>query len=210
MDIVWVFDIIGIIAFAISGFLVGIRKQFDILGIAIMSATTAFGGGIVRDSIASRMPFVFNFYYPSITLFIVFIGCIILKTLINDKIEQKILFIVMDAVGLVAFAISGAILAIDMNFNLFGVIILSFITAVGGSIIRDVVINEVPLLLKSEVYGSIAIYCALVLFAYSYFFDDYNVYIISFVAISAFLLRITAYIKKWRLPTLTQHYKKDS
>ena len=193
MDSIWVFDIIGIIAFAVSGFLVGIRKQFDILGVAIMSATTAFGGGIVRDTIVSRMPFVFNFYYPSITLFAVFIGCIIFRKLLDDTLEQKILFIVMDAIGLVA---------IDMNFNLFGVVILSFITAVGGSIIRDVVINEVPLLLKSEVYGIIAIYCALALFIYSYFFDEYNAYIIAFVAMSAFLLRITAYIKKWKLPTL--------
>lgn len=205
MDIVLIFDIIGIIAFAISGFLVGIRKQFDILGVAIMSATTAFGGGIVRDSIVSRMPFVFNFYYPSITLFIVLIGCIIFRKLLDDTLEQKIIFIVMDAVGLVAFAISGALLAIDMHFNLFGVAILSFITAVGGSIIRDSIINEVPMLLRSEIYGVIAIYCALALFIYSYFFDGYNVYIISFVAISAFLFRITAYIKKWKLPTL--HYK---
>ncbi len=205
MDIVLIFDIIGIVAFAISGFLVGIRKQFDILGIAIMSATTAFGGGIVRDSIVSRMPFVFNFYYPSITLFIVLIGCIIFRKLLDDTLEQKIIFIVMDAVGLVAFAISGALLAIDMHFNLFGVAILSFITAVGGSIIRDSIINEVPMLLKSEIYGIIAIYCALTLFIYSYFFDEYNVYIISFVAISAFSLRIAAYIKKWKLPTI--HYK---
>lgn len=210
MDIVWVFDIIGIVAFTISGFLVGIRKQFDILGVAIMSATTAFGGGIVRDSIVSRMPFVFNFYYPSITLFIVFICCIVFRKLIDDTIEQKILFIVMDAVGLVAFAISGAVLAIDMNFNLFGVAILSFITAVGGSIIRDSIINEVPLLLKSEIYGIIAIYCALVLFIYSYFFNEYNIYIISFVATSAFLLRIIAYVKKWKLPILKQNYKQDS
>lgn len=205
MDIVLIFDIIGIIAFAISGFLVGIRKQFDILGVAIMSATTAFGGGIMRDSIVSRMPFVFNFYYPSITLFAVFIGCIIFRKLLDDTLEQKIIFIVMDAVGLVAFAISGALLAIDMNFNLFGIVILSFITAVGGSIIRDSIINEVPMLLRSEIYGIVAIYCALVLFIYSYLFDEYNVYIISFVAISAFLFRITAYIKKWKLPTL--HYK---
>ncbi|MBR7117994.1 MAG: trimeric intracellular cation channel family protein [Helicobacteraceae bacterium] len=209
MDVVWIFDIIGIIAFAISGFLVGIRKQFDILGIAIMSAITSFGGGIIRDSIVSRMPFVFTFYYPSVTLFVVFIGCIIFRKLVNDKIEQKILFIVMDAIGLVAFAISGALLAIDINFNLFGVIILSFLTAVGGSITRDTIINEIPLLLRSEIYGIIAIYCALVLFIYSYFFDEYNIYIISFVATSAFLLRIIAYIKKWRLPTLTQYYKQD-
>lgn len=210
MDIVWIFDIIGIIAFAISGFLVGIRKQFDILGVAIMSAITSFGGGIIRDAIVSRMPFVFTFYYPSITLFVVFIFCMIFRRLINDKLEQKILFIVMDAIGLVAFAISGTLLAIDMDFNLFGVVILSFIAAVGGSITRDVIINEIPLLLRSEIYGIIAIYCALILFIYSYFFDEYNIYIISFVSISAFVLRIIAYIKKWKLPMLPQHYKQDS
>ena len=200
MDIVWIFDIIGIVAFAISGFLVGIRKQFDILGVAIMSAITSFGGGIIRDAIVSRMPFVFTYYYPSVTLFFVFISCMIFRKFINDKVEQKILFIVMDAIGLVAFSMSGALLAIDMDFNLFGVVILSFIAAVGGSITRDVIINEIPFLLRSEIYGMIAIYCALVLFLYAYFFNEYNVYIVSFVAISAFALRIIAYIKKWQLP----------
>ncbi|RAX51556.1 hypothetical protein CCY99_08830 [Helicobacter sp. 16-1353] len=202
MEIAWIFDIIGIIAFAISGFLVGIRRKFDILGIAIMSASTAFGGGIVRDTIANRTPFVFDTYYPSITLFGVFLFCILFKKFIDDNLEQKLLFIIMDAVGLVAFAISGAIIGIDSHFNLFGVIILSFITAVGGSIIRDTLINEVPLLLRSEVYGIIAIYCAFILFCYSYFIEKYNIYVIIFVSITAFILRIVAYLRKWKLPTL--------
>lgn len=202
MEIVWIFDIIGIVAFSISGFLVGVRRKFDILGIAIMSATTAFGGGIVRDTIALKIPFVFSSYYPSMTLFVVFTCCVLFKKFINDNLEQKLLFIIMDAIGLVAFAISGAILGIDIGLNLFGVIILSFITAVGGSIIRDILINEVPLLLKSEIYGIIAIYCAIILFCYSYFVEQYNMYVIVFVSLSAFILRIVAYLFKWRLPTL--------
>lgn len=201
-QIVPVFDVIGIVAFAISGFLVGVRRRFDILGIAIMSAVTAFGGGLVRDSIASRIPFVFSFLYPSVTLLAVFVGCVVFRRFVDDSLEQKLLFIVMDAIGLVAFAISGAIVGIDAGFNLFGVVILSFITAVGGSIVRDVMINEVPLLLKSEIYGVIAIYCAVILFCYSYFIDKYNVYLIIFVSITAFILRIVAYLKKWKLPSL--------
>ncbi len=207
MEFVIVFDVIGISAFVVSGFLVGIRRNLDMLGVVIMSAATALGGGIVRDTLALKIPFAFSTYYPSATMLAAFICCLIFRRFINDNLERKLFFVIMDAIGLVAFAISGAIVGLNTELNLFGVTILSFITAVGGGIIRDILVNEVPFCLKSEIYGIVAIYCAVTLFLYTYFIGEYNAYIIIVISLSAFIFRIVAYIKKWQLPILNNTKK---
>ena len=128
MEHFFVFDIIGLIAFSVSGFLVGVRKKLDMLGIAITTFCTALAGGIVRDALSSKIPFAFSHFYPSVSVFCVFLLLILFNKFIKDDIEKRIIFVTMDAIGLVAFALAGAMVAIDSEFNLFGVIILSFLT----------------------------------------------------------------------------------
>ena len=201
MDIFLLTDILGIIAFSLSGFLVGVRNRLDLLGIVIAASLTALGGGILRDALLHRTPFAFSEYYPATTLVIVVLIAFAFQSLRSDKIEHKWLFVVSDTVGLVAFSITGALLAISAGFNVFGIIILSFLTAVGGGVTRDIMINKVPAVLVSDFYGSIALIVALMLAALNYLnlMTDLAIMIVALLTV---LLRLVAYKQQWHLPKM--------
>jgi len=192
-------DLIGMIAFAMSGFFVAARSKLDLLGALISTFLTALGGGIIRDIALDRTPYALSHNYPGIVVLSVFILMILFKFHRRDTIENKPLFIISDSIGLISFSISGALIALESDFNLTGVIIMTFVTAVGGGIIRDVIINEVPFVLKTGFYGTIAIMIAIVL----YLLEMYNlisVYTITAIFFFSLLLRLVAYRKNWEIP----------
>jgi len=201
MDLFFVADIIGITAFALSGYLVAVRNHLDLLGILIASFLTALGGGIVRDVILNTTPFTFKEYYPATTVLIVLFLAFVFKIYKKKDVERKLFFVISDTIGLVAFSITGGLLALDAGFNIFGVVILSFLTAVGGGLSRDILINKVPDVLVSDFYGSIALLVALLLFCCNAlnFLNEFSIIIISILAIG---LRLLAYFKGWRLPKI--------
>ena len=202
MDIFLLTDIIGIIAFSLSGFIVGVRNSLDLLGIVIAASLTALGGGILRDALLHRTPFAFSEYYPATTLAITIIVAFAFQSLRSDKIEHKWLFVVSDTIGLIAFSITGALLAIGADYNVFGIIILSFLTAVGGGVTRDVMINQVPSVLVSDFYGSIALIVGIMLAGLNYFEVMSDLSILG-VGLASILLRLIAYKKKWQLPKIS-------
>lgn len=203
MDIFLLTDVIGITAFSLSGFLVGVRNRLDLLGIVIAASLTALGGGILRDALLHRTPFAFSEYYPATTVMITVLIAFAFQSLRSDKIEHKWLFVVSDTVGLVAFSITGALLAISAEYNVFGVIILSFLTAVGGGVTRDIMINKVPAVLVSDFYGSIALIVALMLAALNVMNMMSDLAVMS-VALVTVLLRLVAYKQQWHLPTMSK------
>lgn len=194
-------DILGIIAFALSGFLVGVRNRLDLLGLIISASLTALGGGVVRDVILDRTPFAFNEYYPAITVIATISFAFAFRLYRREQIERQWLFVISDTIGLVAFSITGALLAIDAQFNFFGVIILSFLTAIGGGVLRDILINQVPAVLVSDFYGSIALIVSILLLILSALIGLSTITVAT-VASVAIGLRLLAYIKGWHLPTL--------
>ncbi len=192
-------EYIGIIAFAMSGFFVGVRNNLDLLGILIATFLTALGGGILRDIAVDKVPFTFSHNYPALIVITVLLLLIIFKFHKRNSIENKALFILSDSIGLISFSISGALIAIEYNFNLTGVISMAFITAVGGGIARDVIINEVPFVLKTGFYGIISLLIGLIL----YLLNMYNLISLTTISILFFLalsLRIVAYYKHWSIP----------
>lgn len=194
-------DILGIVAFALSGFLVGVRNNLDLLGVMISASLTALGGGVVRDVILDRTPFAFNEYYPAITVISTIILAFLFRLYRREQLERQWLFVISDTIGLVAFSITGALLAIDAHFNFFGVIILSFLTAIGGGVLRDILINQVPAVLVSDFYGSIALIVSVMLLILSAT-AGLSTLTVAAVATVAITLRLAAYIKGWHLPTL--------
>jgi uncharacterized membrane protein YeiH len=195
-------DILGIIAFSLSGFLVGVRNKLDLLGIIIAASITALGGGVVRDAILNRTPFAFTEYYPAITVILTIVTAIVFRLYRSEQLERKRLFVISDTIGLVAFSITGALLAMDAGFNFFGVTILSFLTAVGGGVIRDTMINKVPSVLVTDFYGSIALIVAILLVIANKIIGVGTLEV-AIIAAFAIVLRLLAYYKEWHLPKLS-------
>lgn len=201
MDTFYIIESIGIASFALSGFLIAIKHKLDFLGILLISFLTALGGGIIRDTIANITPNSFIDSIPSIIVVLTIILSLLLKLQQKENLDRKNLFILSDAIGLSSFAISGALVAISLESNLFGIIILSFITAVGGGIIRDVLINHIPLILKKDFYGTIVIIIAISIYILD-IFDLLTQLNIMGIFISGVVLRMVAVIKKWHIPSV--------
>jgi len=189
-------DIIGIIAFGISGFIVGVRNRLDLLGIIISAFLTALGGGIIRDVIANRPIYAFTNLLPGVLVLLVVLIGIYFK-LHRFDFEKNRLFLLSDSIGLVSFAISGAIVGEMSGFNIFGVASLALITAVGGGMFRDMLINQIPFILKEKFYGSIAILIGLLV----YFFPNDFLYVF-IIFILGVALRIIAHLRNWQLPKI--------
>jgi uncharacterized membrane protein YeiH len=192
-------EYIGIIAFAMSGFFVGVKNKLDLLGILIATFLTALGGGLTRDIIVNQTPFTFTHSYPGIMIILVLVLLILFQFHKKNSLENKIFFIISDSIGLVSFSISGALVAIEHNFNLTGVIFLAFITAVGGGIARDVIINEVPFVLKTGFYGTVSIIIAISLYLLTVL-NAATYTSISLLFFFALSLRLTAYHFRWSIP----------
>ena len=194
-------EYIGIIAFASSGFFVAARNKLDFLGTLISVFLTALGGGIIRDIAVDRTPYTFTHNEPAVMILIVMILLVVFRFNKKDSIENKPLFILSDSIGLISFSITGSLIAIEAEFNLTGVLALSFVTAVGGGIIRDVIINEIPFVLKTGFYGTIALLIGLAL----YVLDLYDMITFSAMTIVftvGMILRMIAYYKKWAIPMI--------
>ncbi|QFR49813.1 trimeric intracellular cation channel family protein [Sulfurimonas lithotrophica] len=192
-------EYIGIVAFAMSGFFVATRAKLDLLGILISTFLTALGGGIIRDISVDTTPFTFSHNYPGIMVLSVMILMILFKFHKRNSFENKSYFILSDSIGLISFSISGAIIAIEHNLNFTGVLAISFITAVGGGIVRDVILNEVPFVFKTGFYGTVALLMAICVYVLN-IFDFINIVTLSLLFILGVVLRLIAFYKKWSIP----------
>ena len=193
-----VFDIIGLIAFAISGVLISIYKKLDIFGVFFISTLTALGGGVLRDTIANKAPFSFTNYYPITVVFMTIIIALYFKSHIKD-IDRKFLFVLFDSIGLCAFSITGALVGVEVGYNLFGVISLAISTAVGGGLIRDMLLNKVPFILKKEVYATISIMIAIFIFLFDKvgLNNNFSMMILMLIMIG---IRLYSYRRDYHLP----------
>ena len=189
----------GSIAFALSGFLLGARKNLDIMGIFIMAFLTANGGGVIRDLLVDRTPAILQSTEPFWIAGGVTIAAWIFKLQTLKTIERRWFFVICDAIGLVAFGITGALIAIEEEVHLFGFLTLSFLTATGGGILRDVLAGNVPEVLHSGFYGSVAILLSISIYVL-YEIEYLNPLTLTCVFITSIFLRLVAYNFNWKLP----------
>ncbi|MEU9155993.1 trimeric intracellular cation channel family protein [Streptomyces sp. NPDC051105] len=192
-------DVIGIFVFAISGALLAVRKNFDVFGIAVLAEVTALGGGIFRDVIIGAVPpaaFTDLGYFitPLLTALVVFF----LHPHV-ERIQSSVL--VFDAAGLGLFCVTGTTKAYSYGLNLTASVALGLATAVGGGVLRDVLANEVPSLLRwdRDLYAVPAIVGATMV-ALCIHYDTLTPFTSGLAVVTAFVLRLLAMRFHWRAP----------
>jgi len=192
-------EYLGIVAFSISGYYIGRRADLDLLGIYIVSFLTALGGGIIRDVMVGRAPVTMTDSIPAILAISTTTLLLFLKSQREGALLDKLTFVAIDAIGMSSFAISGAMVAIEYKFNIIGVVVMAFLTAVGGGVLRDMLINQIPYLLKGGFYGIIAISIGIVIYTLN-ILDMLNTVSISILFSVSTVLRLYAYRSDWHLP----------
>ena len=204
INLIIILDIIGIISFSLSGYIIAVKEKLDILGIFIISSISAFGGGFIRDLSVNKTSYVFTDTYPLVVVLSVICFSFFFKVHKIEiiKLNNNNLFMFADSIGLVIFSYTGSMVALETDYNLSGVLFLSLLTGIGGSIIRDVFLNKTPYFLLNEFYGTVSIYIGLLLYSFQNL-NLLNNYTISFILISGFLLRIIAIKRKWKLFQIT-------
>lgn len=156
------FALVGTVAFALAGYLVAVRRQLDLLGIVLLAGLTATGGGVLRDVMLGDVPRIFAgnvpFHRSSAALVLGTVGAAwTLRVHRLEGVAAKVLYTLSDSMGLVAFALSGAETALAAGVNATGVVLLAFVSAVGGGLVRDALVSEVPTLLYEDFYGTVAL-----------------------------------------------------
>ena len=153
-DLVGVLDRVGIVAFALSGVEVGLRRRLDIFGLLVMGVVTATGGGFVRDLALGRLPLVLDRADYLVWALLASLAAVALTTW--RKEVPSLLLAVAEAAGLGAFATAGALAAIDFDLPVPAVVVLAILTATGGGVLRDLLADRVPLVLRAEINATAA------------------------------------------------------
>jgi uncharacterized membrane protein YeiH len=202
MAVTTVLDWIGTLAFALSGGLLGVRKQFDLFGVLFLSFVAAVVGGITRDILIGALPpaaiseihyfllaicggLVTFYWYPGVA----------------SRQHQILLF---DAVGLGLFAVIGTQKAIVHNIHPLMAALLGMVSGIGGGMSRDILAGEIPFVLRSDLYALAALAGGAIVSA-AYVAGVPSIYSMVLGAAICIFLRIMAIYRGWRAPTATKH-----
>jgi uncharacterized membrane protein YeiH len=195
----YLLDIIGTMAFALSGALTAMNKRLDPFGILIIAFVTAVGGGTLRDVLIGRTPvgWMLNLNY----VYVIFIGYI-LAILFRKRFDKlrKSLFL-FDTIGLGVFTLIGLEKGISIGLHPIICTALGTMTACFGGVIRDILCNEIPVIFRKEIYATICILGGIVFFLLKEgnFSNDIIHLVTTLVII---IVRLLVVKFNWSLPTL--------
>jgi uncharacterized membrane protein YeiH len=199
-------DLGGTFVFALSGAMAGVKHRLDMFGVLVLSFAAATSGGIARDVFIGAIPpaSISDWRYIAIP---VLAGLVVFHWHpIIDRLQPLVLL--FDAAGLSLFAVSGALKALAFNLGPVSAAILGMATGIGGGIMRDLLIAEIPTVLKSDIYAVAALAGAGVVVVGSLLqFQAHFVAAAGFV--SCFALRFAAIRRGWRLPKPVQPHSAD-
>ncbi len=188
----------GIAVFAAAGATVGVRKGFDLFGIATMGVLTGVGGGVLRDVLLDIMPPQSIQHWPNITVALIAVA--VATPFARVMIQMNRYVLVLDAIGMGFFATSGAAIAVDAGASWFAAGLIGMLTAIAGGMLRDVLAREVPFVMgPDDLYAIPAMLGAATYVAIDYFWLQWIGVAVGTAL--ATLLRLAALAFHWRLPT---------
>ncbi|MCW8086253.1 trimeric intracellular cation channel family protein [Sabulicella glaciei] len=190
-------DLAGIAVFAASGALVASRKQMDVVGFVVIACITGIGGGTLRDLLLGRTPV---FWLRAPELLGVAAAVAVLVFVAAHRVENRFRALLWaDAVGLSLYAVLGAEIALMAGADPWAAVLLGVMTASFGGILRDVICNEVPLLLRREIYLTAAALGAATFVALR-LEGVWREPAFVAGALACFLLRAASLLRGWSLP----------
>lgn len=200
--ITFILEIIGTVAFAVSGAMIATEKKMDMLGVIILGLTTAVGGGVIRDIILGSTP-PQAFSKPVYAIIAIITSLIIFIPQIR-KLRQKNqiffdkLLLIMDSLGLGIFTVVGISAAHNTSENIFLLIFVGVVTGVGGGVMRDVMSESTPFIFKKYFYCSASIIGAVITCILWNIVGENTAMLLGAGII--FILRVMAAHYRWKLP----------
>ena len=190
-------DLTGTFVFALSGALAGVKRELDLFGVLVLSFAAANSGGITRDLLIGVVPpgAVADWRYLGVSLFaglITFYFSYLIVRMSNS-------ILVFDAAGLALFAVTGASKALAHGLNPVMAIVLGMVTGIGGGMVRDVLLAEIPTVLRAELYAVAAMVAAAIV-VIGHMLQLPIAPVTGMALILCFWLRVMAMRRGWRLP----------
>lgn len=201
-----ILDMIGTIAFAISGSMVAIEKKVDVFGVCLLGLITAVGGGMFRDLILGQTPP--RIFQSKTTLLVALIVSILvfLIAYFNREVYQKStvkvdkINNVFDALGLGVFTVTGMQVAMDQQITDEVLIVFcGCLTGIGGGLLRDLMVNEIPFILRKYVYAVASIVGGICYWGMLTMNLSKNIAMVTSIMV-VFAIRICATVFRWNLP----------
>lgn len=199
-------DLIGTFVFALSGASAGVRHRIDLFGVLVLSFAAALAGGIVRDLLIGAVPpvgirdgrYILTALAAGVVFFLWDSTVVRLRTTI----------LLLDAAGLALFAVTGTLKALKYQLSPGTAVLLGVLTGVGGGVLRDVLVSEVPIVLRSELYA-IAALCGSVIVVLSRELGVPSQVGALGGFVACFALRVIAIRRGWRLPVVGEWRRGD-
>jgi uncharacterized membrane protein YeiH len=194
---IYFLDLFGTVAFAITGAFKAIEKKFDVIGILVLATITGVAGGTIRDVILGRIP---NSIVDPTYVIVTIASGLVIFFLYSRLKKHWNLFLKFDAIGLGVFTIIGATFAYNIfGLNFLAILLAGVLTAAGGGILRDIFVNQVPIVFVKEFYLS-ASFIGVVIFSIILYFTN-ELYYATIVGIAlTSSLRLIAMKYNWNLP----------
>lgn len=199
MDLFFIIDVAGTVAFSISGVMAAIEKKLDILGVFIIAFIAALGGGTLRDVLIGNVPV--NWMRDMTPVFVVFTSTVLAFLFTNALSNWHKLLILFDTLGLGFFTIVGVKIGLNNNINPLVCLILGTITATFGGVIRDISLNNIPLLFEREVYATACIIGGIIYLGLIHLSLPYTV-VEWFSILTIVAIRFLAIRNNWQLPKI--------
>ena len=205
-DLLLIIYLVAITAEAMSGALAAGRRNMDVFGVAVIAFVTALGGGTIRDVVLGNYPIVWT-QHPAYVYLVILSG---LATMAVARFmdHMKKIFLILDAMGLVAFSLIGCNVALQLDYPLVVVIMAGMITGICGGILRDVLCNQVPVVFCRELYASVSLFVCTLFLALRAAGIEADLNTLLCFALG-FAFRMLAIRLGWKLPTFSYQQRWD-
>lgn len=191
-------DLLGVAVFAASGASAGVVKRLDLFGVGFVGFVAALGGGILRDLVIDTVPpLAFDDWrYPAVAA----LTAVLVFYLHPQLTRLRRVVLLLDAAGLGLFTVTGTLSALAAGVPAVGACLIGMLSGIGGGLARDLLLGEIPIVLRREIYA-VASLIGAVAVALLHFFDLATAASTAGAAVLVFAIRVLALRRRWAAPT---------